>query len=231
MEAMKLDVKVRSRIGKRVKALRREGVLPGVLYGAGIEAVPIEMDGRDASRLLDRASRSTLIELSLDGAQHTVLVRDVQRDVIRRDYLHVDFLNVAMDVLIRAEVPIELVGSAPAAKEAGVVLVTGVNEVEVEALPADLMDRITVDLSGLVEIDDSITVADLYLGENVEVITDPDELVARVIYQAEEIIEEPEVEEELEALTEEELEALEAAEAEEEEEEEAAEAQEQEDER
>lgn len=215
MDIMKLDVKKRTRVGKRVKALRREGVLPGVLYGAGMQAVPIEMDGRDAGRLLDRASRSTLIELSLDGEQHTVLVRDVQRDVIRRDYLHVDFLNVAMDVRIRAEVPIELVGSAPAAKEAGVVLVTGVNEVEVEALPADLMDRITVDLSGLAEIDDSITVADLYLGENVEVITDPDELVARVIYQAEEIIEEPEVEEELEELTEEELEALAEAEVEE----------------
>ncbi len=213
MDAMKLDAKVRTRIGKRVKALRREGVLPGVLYGAGIEAVPIEMDGREATRLLDRASRSTLIELSLDGEQHTVLVRDIQRDVIRRDYQHVDFLNVAMDVRIRAEVPIELVGSAPASKEAGVVLVTGVTEVEVEALPSDLMDRITVDLESLVEIDDSITVADLYLGDNVQVITEPDELVARVIYQAEEVIEEPELEEELEELLEgEELEAEEEGE-------------------
>lgn len=202
MEAMKLSANQRSRTGKRTKALRREGLLPGVLYGAGTESVPIEMDGREASRLLDSASRSTLIELSLDGETHTVLVRDIQRDVIRRDYLHVDFLNLAMDVRIRAEVPIELVGSAPAAKEAGVVLVTGVSEVEVEALPSDLMDRITVDLESLVEIDDSITVADLELGENVEVLTDADELVARVIYQAEEVIEEPEPEEELEELPE-----------------------------
>lgn len=217
MDEMKLAAKVRTRIGKRVKALRREGILPGVLYGAGIEAVPIEMDGVEASRLLDRASRSTLIELSLEGEPHSVLVRDFQRDVIRRDYQHVDFLNVAMDVRIRAEVPIELVGSAPAAKEAGVVLVTGVSEVEVEALPADLMDRITVDLESLVEIDDSITVADLYLGDNVEVITDLDELVARVIYQAEEVIEEPELEEELEELPEgEEPEAEEGAEDEDE---------------
>lgn len=211
---MKLNVDKRSRIGKRTKSLRREGLLPGVLYGAGIESVPIQMDGREASRLLDGASRSTLIELSLDGETHTVLVRDIQRDVIWRNYLHVDFLNVAMDVRIRAEVPIELVGSPPAAKEAGVVLVTGVTEVEVEALPADLMDRITVDLGSLMEIDDSITVADLYLGENVEVLTDSDELVARVIYQAEEIIEEPELEEELEELPEGvELEAEEVEEA------------------
>lgn len=202
MEGMKLDVTKRSRTGRRTKAVRREGLLPGVIYGAGMESVPIEMDSHDASRLLDRASRSTLIELSLDGESHTVLVREVQRDVIRRDYLHVDFLNVAMDVRITAEVPIELVGSAPAAKETGVVLVTGLTTVEVEALPADLMDRITVDLGSLEQIDDSITVADLFVGENVELLTDPDELVARVIYQAEEIIEEPELEEELEELAE-----------------------------
>lgn len=215
MDALKLNASKRTRIGKRTKALRREGVLPGVVYGAGIESISIQMDGREATRLLDRASRSTLIELSLEGETHTVLVRDIQRDVIRRDYLHVDFLNLAMDVRIRAEVPIELVGHAPAAEEAGAILVAGANTVEVEALPSDLMDRISVDLESLKQIDDSITVADLYLGENVEVITDADELVARVIYQAEEILEEPEVEEELAELLEgEEIEGEERAEGE-----------------
>lgn len=221
MEGMKLTVNKRVRTGRRAKAVRRDGLLPGVLYGAGLDAVPIEMDAREAGRLLDRASRSTLIELSMDGQSHTVLVRDTQRDVIRRDYLHVDFLNVAMDVRIRAEVPIELVGTAPAEKETGAVLVTGVTTIEVEALPADLMDRITVDLGSLMQIDDSITVADLYVGDSVELLTDPDELVARVIYQAEEIIEEPELEEVAEELAEgEEVEAEEGeAEAEAEEEE------------
>ncbi|MFV1860084.1 MAG: 50S ribosomal protein L25 [Anaerolineales bacterium] len=202
MDTPKLKGQKRTLIGKRVKTLRKNGQLPGVLYGAGIESVPIELDGREAARLLSRASGSTLIELDLDDESHSVLVRGVQRDVIRGDYLHVDFLKVAMDVRIRAEVPIEMIGEPPAAEEAGVVLLTGVNTVEVEALPADLPDRITVNLEILENLEDSITVADLFLGQEITVLTEPDELIARPIYQAEEIIEEIVEEEELEELLE-----------------------------
>ncbi len=202
MDTPKLKVQKRTLIGKRVKSLRKEGQLPGVLYGAGIESMPIEVNRREASRLLSRASSSTLIELDLENESHTVLVRGVQRDVIRGDYLHVDFLKVAMDVAIRAEVPIELLGEAPAAEAAGVVLLTGITSIEVEALPADLPDRVTVNLETLEELDDSITVADLFLGEGVSILTEQDELIARPIYQAEEIIEEIVEEELLEELVE-----------------------------
>ena len=199
METTKLRATKRDLIGKRVKLLRASGQLPGVVYGAGIESVPIELEAKEASRVLSRSSGSTLIELDVDGEKHSVLVRDVQRDVIRGNYLHVDFLNVALDVKIRAAVPIELIGEAPALQEAGAVLLTGLNTIEVEALPADLPDRITVDLEVIEKIDDSINVSDLYLGENVTILAEPEELVARAMYQAEEIIEEIVVEEELEA--------------------------------
>ncbi len=202
MDTPKLKGQKRTLIGKRVKTLRQIGRLPGVLYGAGIESVPIELDVREASRLLSRSSSSTLIELDFDDESHSVLVRGVQRDVIRGNYLHVDFLKVAMDVLIRAEVPIELIGEPPAAEEAGVVLLTGVTTIEVEALPADLPDRITVNLENLENLEDSITVADLFLGQGITVLTEKDELIARPIYQAEEIIEEVVEEEELEELLE-----------------------------
>jgi large subunit ribosomal protein L25 len=202
MDALKLSASKRTTVRKGINALRRAGLLPGVVYGTGIEAISIEMDGHIASKLLARASRSTLIELEVDDEPHTVLVRELQRDVIRGDYLHVDFLKVAMDVRIRASVPIELVGEAPAAQEAGGILVSGVTTIEVEALPADLTDRVSVELESLAKIDDSITVADLYLGENITILTDSDELVARVIYQEEEIIEEPVLEEELEEVLE-----------------------------
>ena len=185
-----LSANLRSVIGKQVKALRRQGRLPAVLYGAGTEPLSIELEGRAASKILDRASGSTLLQLQLEGQEHMVLVREIQRDVIRRNLMHVDFLKVAMDVRITAEVPIELVGRAPAVEELGGVLVTGINSVEVEALPSDLRDRVTVDLETLVKIDDSITAGDLFLGEGVELLTDPAELVARVIYQAEEVLEE-----------------------------------------
>jgi large subunit ribosomal protein L25 len=202
METPKLKVQKRTLIGKRVKTLRQNGQLPGVLYGAGIESMPIALDGRDASRLLSRASSSTLIELDFKDESHSVLVRGVQRDVIRGDYVHVDFLKVALDVTIRAQVPIELIGEPPAAEEAGVVLLTGVSEVEVEALPAALPDRITVNLEILENLEDSISVADLFAGEGVTILTEPDELIARPIYQEEEIIEELVEEEELEELLE-----------------------------
>lgn len=202
MDTPKLKVRKRTLIGKRVKTLRQDGRLPGVLYGAGIESVPIELDVREASRLLSRASGSTLIELDLDNELHSVLVRATQRDVIRGNYLHVDFLKVAMDIRIRAEVPIELIGEAPAAEAAGVVLLTGVTTVEVEALPADLPDRITVNLEVLENLEDSIAVADLFIGENVTMLTESEELIARPIYQVEEVIEEVVEEEELEELLE-----------------------------
>ena len=95
MDTPKLKAQKRTLIGKRVKTLRANGQLPGVLYGAGIVSMPIALDGREASRLLARASSSTLIELDFDDESHSVLVRGIQRDVIRGDYVHVDFLKVA----------------------------------------------------------------------------------------------------------------------------------------
>jgi large subunit ribosomal protein L25 len=100
-----------------------------------------------------------------------------------------------MDVAIRAVVPIELVGEAPAVRELGGVLVSGLNDIEVEALPSNLPDRISVDISGLEGFDDSITVGDLVVEEGVTILTEPEEAIANVVYQMEE--EEPEVVEEL----------------------------------
>lgn len=184
METLVLQAHVRSVIGKQVRGLRRQDKLPAVLYGTGIEAVPIELPLKDAMKLLARASGATLFDLRLDGETHKVLVREVQRDVLTRRPIHVDFLKVAMDKPIRAEVPVEFVGEAPAVKTLGGVLVTGINTIEVEALPANLPDRVIVQLDVLTAIDASIQVRDLQIGEGVEVLNGPDELIARVIYGA-----------------------------------------------
>jgi large subunit ribosomal protein L25 len=199
MENIKIEAKEREITGKKVKALRREGLLPGVMYGANTESVPLLLDAHDASSILAGMSGSTLVDLKIGKKTHKVLVREIQRDVIRRAPIHVDFLEVALDVLIKAVVPIELVGEAPAVSDYGGVLVTGVSEVEVEALPTDLPDRLSIELEGLEEIDDTLLVSDLVTGENVIILTDQDELVARVVYQViEEIEEEEELVEELE---------------------------------
>jgi large subunit ribosomal protein L25 len=193
-----LEAVKRTVTGKQVKALRRAGVLPAVMYGAGIEATPIELDSHAASLILASVGGSTLLTLSLGKDQHQVLVREMQRDPIRMEILHVDFLKVAMDVKIRTMVPIELIGEAPAVEELGGLLVSGVSEVEVEALPADLPEKVSVDIASLETMDDNITIADLVFGEGIDVLSNPEELVASVVYQAEEIIEEEEIEELLE---------------------------------
>jgi large subunit ribosomal protein L25 len=194
---IELKSEQREVIGKQVKELRRQGLLPAIVYGAGIEPTPIQLDSLDAEKVLSGVGSSTLIDLYIGDEVHKVLVRDLQRDVIKRNPIHIDFLKVAMDVAITTVVPVELVGKSPAVQELGGVLVTGLSEIEVEALPSDLPDRVTVDLEVLETFDDSITVGDLYLGDGVTVLTDADEFIANVLYQTmEEIVEE---EEELEA--------------------------------
>ncbi|MGD8812974.1 MAG: 50S ribosomal protein L25 [Anaerolineales bacterium] len=200
MEAMKIDANLRKVVGKKVKTLRLGGSVPAVMYGKGVEAIVIQLDNKDVDRLLSQAGGSTVIDLSIGKDTHKVLVRAVQRDPITLDLMHVDFLKVAMDVAIRTYIPIELVGEAPAVKELGGVLVTGMTEVEVEALPSDLVDKISVDLEVLEGMDDSIMVGDLFLGKDVKVLTDPEEVVAHMMYQMAEEEEEEVVEEIDEAL-------------------------------
>ncbi|MGB2897407.1 MAG: 50S ribosomal protein L25 [Anaerolineales bacterium] len=196
MEAVTLNAKVRKTTRKRVKNLRKQGLLPAVMYGAGVEPLPIELDEKEASRVLEHVSGSTLLDLKVGKDTHKVLVREFQRDVIRRNILHIDFLVVAMDVTIRAVVPVMLVGESPAVEEFGGIVVSGLTEIEVEALPADLPEQLYVDIEALVTMNDVITAGDLVLGERVALVTDPDETIANIIAQmAEEVVEEVEVEE------------------------------------
>ena len=190
MERPRLDARRRTVVSKQVRALRRQGTIPAVRYGTGNEPAPLELDGREASKVLSRMSGSTLLDLVLGGDTHNVLVREIQRDPIVQDIRHVDFLKVAMDVVIRTAVPVELVGEAPAVKTFGGILVTGVDEIEVEALPADLPNRVTVDLGPLTEIGKAITVGDLFIGKGVKLLTSKDELVARVKQAVAEVVEE-----------------------------------------
>lgn len=205
MEEIQLEANKRTVIGKQVNTLRREGLIPAIVYGGGGEPIPVELDAKEATKILNETSTSTLITLKVGKEDHRVLLRDIQYDVIRRIPIHVDFLRVEMDIAIRTSVPIDFVGEAPGVKEHGGVLVTGLDELEIEALPADLPDKVTVDLEVLKEIDSMITVADVFVGKGVEVLTEPDEVIAHLVYQEIEEIEEEEMEAVVEASVEPEL--------------------------
>ena len=113
MEEIQLQANKRTIVGKQVNALRREGLIPAIVYGGKEEPIPVELDAKDAIKILNETSTSTLITLKVGKANHRVLLRDIQYDVIRRFPIHVDFLRVEMDTAIRTTVPIDFIGEAP----------------------------------------------------------------------------------------------------------------------
>ena len=217
MEKALIQAEKRAVVGKQVRALRRDGKLPAVIYGYGIDPISIILDTRSASRILAKASSSTLVTIELAGTQYPTLVREKQLDFIRNELIHVDFLAVSMTEKITADVSIHLEGAAPAVEEFNAIIVNNLTELEVECLPSDLPERFVVDISGLMEIGDGVYVRDVTPPANVEILTDPDEMiVVATAMAAEEVEEEEEV---LEGEEGEEPEVIEKGQKEEEEEE------------
>lgn len=177
MERVTLKATKRDVTGKQVKALRRAGQLPAVIYGRHVEPVKIMMEAHSASLALAKLTSSSLIMIDVDGTEYPVLVREKQRNYIKNSLLHVDFLAVDLTEKIRTEVRIEFTGLSLAVKDYNAVLVNHLTSLEVECLPTDLPERIVVDLGALARIGDAIHVRDVAAIENVRFLDDPDEMV------------------------------------------------------
>lgn len=190
MEKVVIKATRRTVTGKQVKALRRQGKLPGIIYGHHIETTPISMELQEATRALSGLTASSIVTVTIDGVENAALVREKQRDFIKGTLRHVDFQAVSLTEKIRAFVSVELIGLSPAVKDFNAVIVTGLDEIEVEALPQDLPERISVDISKLAKIGDGIYVRDLSFAEGVEILENEDDMVVRVTAQAaEEVVE------------------------------------------
>lgn len=198
MDEVVIQANRREVLGKKVGALRRDGKLPAVVYGSKIESIPITLDMREASRTLEKLSPSALVVVDVDGEQHYTLVRDKQRNPLRRSIIHVDFQAVSLTETVRADLNIHLVGDAPAIETYLGIVVPSLEQLSIESLPKDLPDKIDVDISGLMEIGDSILVGDLVVPDGVKILSDPEDVVVVVIAQAAEEVEEVEEEEVLE---------------------------------
>lgn len=177
MSKIILKAEPRTVTGKQVRQLRREGKLPAVIYGSKIDAKAITLDLRGASKILSGATSSSLVTIVLDGKEYPSLVREKQIDFILGTLKHVDFLAVSLKDKIKASVSIVFEGEAPAVKEFNAILSSGLSQIEIEALPQDLPESFTVDISVLVNIGDSILVKDINVPENIEILSDPEELV------------------------------------------------------
>ena len=189
----------RALFGKKVKRLRREGQVPAVMYGRGFAPVPLQFEERRLQQVLSHVGGSQLIGVRIEGEdqQEMTLVRAVQRDPIRLNVLHVDLYRVEMTVRITAEIPLEIAGESPVVQSNEGILLQGVSTIEVECLPGDLVDAIEVDISDLTELDQSLHVRDLAIPSSIDILTDVDEMVVRVVPMVTEEALEEELEEAL----------------------------------
>jgi large subunit ribosomal protein L25 len=179
------------------KWLRKEGLVPGMLYGHGVGNVPVQFERRDLKRVLAETGGSQLIYLRLDESADTqpALPREIQRDVFTGDPIHIDFLAVSMTEKITAEVTIVLTGRPEPVAAGEGILLQGANSIEIECLPANLIPVIEVDVSHL-DFDHSMYISDLVVPDEITVLSDPEEMVAQVAHeQMEAAIEEVEEEE------------------------------------
>lgn len=188
MEKVVLKATKRDVIGKQVKALRREGKLPAVIYGRHLEPISIIMDAHTASLSLAKVSASSLVTVDVDGAEYPALVRERQRDYIKGVLTHIDFLAVDMNETLRTSVGLAFVGVSGAVKDYNGVIVHNLERLEVECLPGDLPERINVDISLLKVIGDIIRVRDVAILENVRILADEDETIAVATITKEETV-------------------------------------------
>jgi large subunit ribosomal protein L25 len=164
--------------------LRRAGRIPAVLYGRKGESLSLDLDEREFSNGVKGISESTIVQINVEGESHEAFVKDTQRSITTGSILHVDFYQVESGQLLRTNVSVHCKGNPIGVRNGGV-LELPLHNVEVECLPADLPERIIVDISGL-DVNQSIHVADLHLGEKVRLISSGDQVVALVKFAKEE---------------------------------------------
>ncbi len=185
-----LIAKKREILGKKVKNLRKEGLIPAVLYGKKKTSTPITLKGNEFIKTWKSIGESSILTLEVDGKKENVLIHDVNFDPVKDGPIHADFLVVEMDKPIKVEVKIEFTGESPAIK-AGGSLIKVMHELHVEALPKDLPHEIFVDISSLTDMESSVKVADLLLPEKVKVLNNSGDIVV--------LVEAPKTEEQLKA--------------------------------
>ena len=205
------------REGESNNALREQGQIPAVVYGPEREDETIKVSKKDLRKAYHEAGKSSLIDLELDGEENKVLIYEIQKHPVSGDPLHIDFYQPPLDKEVQVEVPLDFVGESNAVDTLNGTLVRDVNRVKVETLPQEIPDKIEVDISSLEEFSDDIKVKDLKAPSDVEILEEPEVIIASVVppKDIEEELEEPIEEgiEEIETIEEaEETEEIEEAE-------------------
>ncbi|MEK7075739.1 MAG: 50S ribosomal protein L25 [Patescibacteria group bacterium] len=176
----KIELQAQTRPETPVEKLRKQGFMPAIVYGHNKKTEHLALLLNAFEKVFRKAGESTLINLVIDGQPRNVIIHDTQRHYLTGKFEHADFYEVSMTEKLKATVALEFVGVSKAVKENGGILVTVLDEVEVECLPADLPHNIVVDISVLDAFEDSVHVSDLKVDSKVEILTDKDDVVIKV---------------------------------------------------
>ena len=193
---MELNVQTRKILGKKVKALREQGLIPAELYGHKLDNLHLTVPKKEFSKIFKEAGESTVIKLKTEDKEFNVLIHDIDKNALTDEINNIDFYAVKKDEKIKVRAPLRFIGESAAVKEKGAILIKAVHELEIEALPDDLLHHIEVDISKLIDLNMSILVKDLKINPKVKVSANPETVIASVIEQKEEVVvEERKVEE------------------------------------
>jgi large subunit ribosomal protein L25 len=193
MAEMTVSAKGRSARGTSAsKRIRREGLVPGIVYGGGGDSLAVTVDSKDIFRLLrSHAGRNTILNLAIEGAgTDNVILKDWQVDPVKETILHADFQRIAMDKALRLTIPIAIRGTAYGVKTEGGLLEVVMREVDVECMPADIPDEIVCDVTDL-GMNGTLRVSDLPVPARVEILDEPDQVIVHVVSVKEEAAAEP----------------------------------------
>jgi large subunit ribosomal protein L25 len=175
-----LNLVRREVIGKKVRALRRSGIIPANIYGHNVDSLAVQVPSDELRLLMKRHSRNEIIYVQVDGQERPTFVRDVQRNPVTDQIVHVDFLQISLTETVRLEVPVHFSGVSPAVSTHGGIVTHSTNMVMVEALPTAVPSSIEVDISDMTEIGQSIHVGDLPAMEGVIFLTDAGSVIVRI---------------------------------------------------
>lgn len=181
MEQTSLSAQTRTVLGRKVKKLRKEGLIPAHVFGHKVKTVHIQVKAGDFHKVFEKAGETGIINLSVGSEKRPVLVRNLQIHPVTDEPLHIDFYQVNLSEKVKVNVPLEIVGEAPAVEKKIGLLLTPISEIEIEALPADLPENIQVDISNLTDIGSEIKIKDLKVDRSkVEILTDEELVVAQI---------------------------------------------------
>ena len=180
MERVVIKASKRDVTGKKVSQLRREGKMPGVVYGHHIEPISIVMDAHDVTRAMIGLTPSSIVTLDIDGEDHAALIRERQRDYLRNRFIHIDFQAVSRTEKIRARIETVLEGTAPAVKNYNGIVLHEKEYIEVEALPEHLPEKFVIDINGMGKIGDMIRISDMSISDDVTVFDDMNDVIVSI---------------------------------------------------